>query len=120
VRAGCGAVGLWVAGVPGFVYAWLSLDDDRDAAAEALLPGLEARRRSGRYDRLFELAGVDSVGVGVEAARAMAVGGDAGDCAAGVRALAEAGAESVVLVPREHDAAQQVERFVAEVVPRLR
>jgi 5,10-methylenetetrahydromethanopterin reductase len=107
-----------VARVPGYVYVWLSIDDDRDAAAEALLPGLEARRRSGRYDRLFELAGVDSVGI--EAVRATAVCGDADDCAVGVRALADAGAESVVLVPREQDAAEQVGRFVADVMPRLR
>ena len=78
---------------------------------------MEARRRSGRYNRLFELAGVDSVGL--DAVRAMAVAGDADDCAAGVRALGEAGAESVVLVPRERDAAEQVGRFVADVMPRL-
>ena len=112
VRWACG-----VAGVSGSVYAWFSIDDDRDAAAEALRQGLEARRRSGRYNRLFELAGVDSVGL--DAVRAMAVAGDADDCAAGVRALGEAGAESVVLVPRERDAAEQVGRFVADVMPRL-
>jgi alkanesulfonate monooxygenase SsuD/methylene tetrahydromethanopterin reductase-like flavin-dependent oxidoreductase (luciferase family) len=110
VRWACG-----VAGVSGSVYAWFSIDDDRDAAAEALRPGLEARRGSGRYDRLFQLAGVDSVGA--DAVRAMAVAGDADDCAAGVRALGEAGAESVVLVPR--DRTEQVARFVADVMPRL-
>ena len=106
-----------VAGVRGYVYAWLSIDDDRDAAAEALLPELEARRRSGRYERLFELAAVDSLTP--DAVRAMAVAGDAGDCAAGVRALGEAGAESLVLAPRAGDPAEQVARFVADVMPRL-
>jgi 5,10-methylenetetrahydromethanopterin reductase len=115
---GCGPTAVrWaaqIAGVPGSVYAWLSLDDDRDAAAEALLPDLEARRRSGRYERLFELAGVSALGP--DAARAMAVVGDAHDCAAAVRALGEAGAASVVLVPREGD---QLAQFVADVKPRL-
>ena len=60
---------------------------------------------------------MDSLGPG--AVRAMAVAGDAGDCEAGVRALREAGAESVVLVPREGDPAEQVARFAGDVMPRL-
>jgi hypothetical protein len=57
--------------------------------------------------------------VGPEAVRAMAVAGDAADCEAGVLSLGEAGAESVVLVPREGDPAEQVARFVGDVMPRL-
>jgi 5,10-methylenetetrahydromethanopterin reductase len=106
-----------VAGIPGHVYVWLSLDDDRNAAADALLPDLEGRRRSGRYDRLFELAGVSSIAL--DAVQAMAVAGDPADCAAGVRELQAAGAESVVLVPRNEDRDEQVARFVGEVMPQL-
>lgn len=117
----CGPAAVrWASGAAGTsaaVYAWLSLDDDRDAAAEALRPELEARRRSGRYERLFELAGVTALDPG--SVRAMAVCGDAEDCASALRALGEAGAESVVLAPRQADPAEQVARFVAEVMPRV-
>jgi 5,10-methylenetetrahydromethanopterin reductase len=104
------------------VYAWLSLDDDRDAAAEALRPGLESWRRMGLYPRLFELAGVgeDASSLAPDQVRAMAVAGNAEDCAAAVRALWDAGATSVVVVPRHEDHDAQVARFVAGVMPRLR
>jgi 5,10-methylenetetrahydromethanopterin reductase len=104
------------------VYAWLSLDDDRDAAAEALRPGLESWRRMGLYPRLFELAGVgeDTSSLPLDAVRAMAVAGNADDCARAVRALGEAGATSVVVVPRHEDHESQVARFAAEVLPQLR
>jgi 5,10-methylenetetrahydromethanopterin reductase len=103
------------------VYAWLSLDDDRDAAAEALRPGLESWRRMGLYPRLFELAGVgeDATSLSPDAVRAMAVAGNADDCARMLRALREAGATSVAVVPRHEDHDEQVARFAAEVLPRL-
>jgi 5,10-methylenetetrahydromethanopterin reductase len=103
------------------VYTWMSLDDDRDAAAEALRPGLESWRRMGLYPRLFELAGVgeDASSLSLDAVRAMAVAGNAGDCAAMVRALWDAGATSVIVVPRHEDHDAQVARFAAEVMPRL-
>jgi 5,10-methylenetetrahydromethanopterin reductase len=99
-----------LAGGVGAVYAWLSVDDDRDAAAEALRAGLESR--TGSYPRLFELAGVTSVDL--DAVRAMTVAGDARDCAASLTALAEAGADRVALIPRD---VEQVARFAAEVLP---
>jgi 5,10-methylenetetrahydromethanopterin reductase len=104
------------------VYAWLSIDDDRDVAAEALRPGLDSWRRMGLYPRLFELAGVgeDAMTLDLDAVRAMAVAGDADDCARAVRALGEADADSVVVVPRHEDRREQVARFVADVMPRLR
>jgi 5,10-methylenetetrahydromethanopterin reductase len=114
----------WARGIAGgtaCVYAWLSLDDDRDAAAEALRPGLESWRRMGLYPRLFELAGVgeDTKSLELDAVRAMAVCGDPLDCASAVRALWEAGAESVAIVPRHEDRGAQVARFVADVMPLL-
>lgn len=104
------------------VYAWLSIDDDRDAAAEALRPGLESWRRMGLYPRLFELAGVgeDGTSLDLDQVRAMSVSGTADDCARAVRALEAAGADSVIVVPRHEDHDEQVARFVADVMPALR
>jgi 5,10-methylenetetrahydromethanopterin reductase len=102
------------------VYAWLSVDDDRDAAAEALRPQVEAWRGMDLYPRLFELAGVDEGPLDPDRLRGLAVAGDAGDCARAVSALWDARADSVVVVPRHEDRADQVARFVADVLPRLR
>ena len=101
------------------VYAWLSLDDDRDAAAEALRPGVESWRRMDLYPRLFELAGVDEGPLDADRLRALAVAGDADDCVRAVSALWDAGADSVVVVPRHEDRGSQMARFVADVLPRL-
>ena len=101
------------------VYAWLSVDDDRDAAAEALRPQVEAWRSMNLYPRLFELAGVDE-GLDADGLRGLAVAGDAEDCARAVAALWDAGADSVVVVPRHEDRAEQMARFVGDVLPRLR
>ena len=101
------------------VYAWLSIDDDRDAAAEALRPQVEAWREMGLYPRLFELAGVDDGPLDTDRLRALAVAGDADDCVAAIEALWDAGADSVVVVPRHDERGSQVARFTAEVLPRL-
>jgi alkanesulfonate monooxygenase SsuD/methylene tetrahydromethanopterin reductase-like flavin-dependent oxidoreductase (luciferase family) len=101
------------------VYAWLSVDDDRDAAAEALRPQVESWRSMNLYPRLFELAGVDD-GLDRDRLRSLAVAGNADDCAQAIAALWEAGADSVVVVPRHEDRAEQMARFVADVLPRLR
>jgi 5,10-methylenetetrahydromethanopterin reductase len=115
----------WAKGIAGgraCVYAWLSVDDDRDAAAEALRPGLESWRRMGLYPRLFELAGVgeDATTLDLDQVRAMSISGNAEDCARAVRALGEAGADSVIVVPRHENHDEQVARFVADVMPALR
>jgi 5,10-methylenetetrahydromethanopterin reductase len=104
------------------VYAWLSIDADRDVAAEALRPGLESWRRMGLYPRLFELAGLgdDTGSLSLDQVRAMAVAGDAADCAAMIAALGEAGADTVVVVPPHENHSEQVARFVDEVLPRVR
>jgi alkanesulfonate monooxygenase SsuD/methylene tetrahydromethanopterin reductase-like flavin-dependent oxidoreductase (luciferase family) len=100
------------------VYAWLSVGDDRDAAAEALRPAVEAWRSMALYPRLFELAGVDE-GLDADRLRSLAVAGDPDDCAAAIEALWDAGADSVVVVPRHEDRAEQVARFVRDVLPRV-
>jgi 5,10-methylenetetrahydromethanopterin reductase len=99
------------------VYAWLSVGDDRDGAAEALRPQVEAWRAMDLYPRLFELAGVDQ-GLDVDRLRGLAVAGDPDDCAAAIAGLWEAGADSVVVVPRHEDRADQMDRFVRDVLPR--
>jgi alkanesulfonate monooxygenase SsuD/methylene tetrahydromethanopterin reductase-like flavin-dependent oxidoreductase (luciferase family) len=71
------------------------------------------------YPRLFELAGVDD-GLDRDRLRSLAVAGNADDCAQAIAALWEAGADSVVVVPRHEDRAEQMARFVADVLPRLR
>lgn len=100
------------------VYAWLSIDDDRDAATEAVRADVASRR--GGYPRLFELAGAGAGALDDDAVRRMAVAGDPDDCARAVQALWEAGAESVAVVPRHEDRSAQVARFAADVIPRLR
>ena len=92
------------------VYAWMSLDDDREAALGAVRPQLERWLELGLYPRLGELAS----GLG-----SLAVVGDAEDCARAVEQLWEAGADSVVLVARHEDHGEQVARFAADVLPRL-
>jgi 5,10-methylenetetrahydromethanopterin reductase len=103
------------------VYAWLSLDDDRSAAAAALRPGL-ASWLGGQYGSLRAHAGItDETGDDLEddRLRALAVAGDARDCARAIGELWAAGADSVVLVPRHEDRADQLARFAAEVRPLL-
>jgi 5,10-methylenetetrahydromethanopterin reductase len=102
-----------------FVYAWLSVDDDRDAAAEALRPPVESWRRMGLYPRLYELARVDE-GLDPDRLRGLAVAGDVDDCERAVVSLWEAGADSVVLVPPHEERDVQVARFARDVLPRLR
>jgi 5,10-methylenetetrahydromethanopterin reductase len=114
VRWACETAG----GGKAVVYAWLSIEDDRDAAAEALRPSVEGWRRMSLYPRLFELAGVDE-GLDADRVRSLAVAGDPEDCERAVRGLWEAGADSVVLVPRHEDRADQVARFAGDVLPHL-
>jgi alkanesulfonate monooxygenase SsuD/methylene tetrahydromethanopterin reductase-like flavin-dependent oxidoreductase (luciferase family) len=92
------------------VYAWMSLDSDRDAAFAAVRPQLERWLELGLYPRLGELA---------TDLRSLAVVGDATDCARAVERLEDAGADSVVPVPRHGDHDDQVARFAEEVLPQL-
>lgn len=104
------------------VYAWLSLDDDRSAAAAALRPMLDGWLEHGLYPHLREQAGVEGYAAGDledDRLRALAIAGDARDCARAIAELWAAGADSVVLVPRHEDRADQLERFTAEVRPLL-
>ena len=104
------------------VYSWLSIDDDRSAAAAALRPSVELWLRMGLYPSLREHAGLgDESATDLEddRLRALAVAGDARDCARAIAELWAAGADTVVLVPRHEDRAEQIARFTAEVRPLL-
>jgi alkanesulfonate monooxygenase SsuD/methylene tetrahydromethanopterin reductase-like flavin-dependent oxidoreductase (luciferase family) len=70
------------------VYAWFSMDGDGEAARAALRPLLD--ERAAERGPQFEY------GSGVED---MTVAGTPDECAAAIRALGDAGADSVVLVP---------------------
>jgi alkanesulfonate monooxygenase SsuD/methylene tetrahydromethanopterin reductase-like flavin-dependent oxidoreductase (luciferase family) len=93
------------------VFAWCNADADGSAARAAVRPLVEERLRVGgpQAEHLGDTADMDAL-VG----RAGVVGTPE-ECAASLRALAEAGADSVVLVPQP---AHDVEpRALAELMP---
>jgi 5,10-methylenetetrahydromethanopterin reductase len=100
-------------------YAWLSVDDDATGALAALRPAVSddwARF----YPRLAEHAGA-AAGERLDDATlaSLAVAGDAATCARAVDALARAGAASVAFIARAGEDEAQLERFAADVRPRL-
>ena len=104
------------------IYSWLSLDEDRSAAAAALRPSIDLWLRMGLYPALREHAGLvaeTAAELEDDRLRALAVAGDARDCARAIAELWVAGADTVVLVPRHEDRTEQLERFTAEVRPLL-
>ena len=113
-----------VAGQPeaAVVYAWLSIDDDRDQAAAALGADLDAWRAMGLYPRLMDYAeiGRESGPLPPDRIRDIAVAGNPRDCAAMIEELAEAGASSVVLMPLSHGHEAQLARLARDVLPRFR
>lgn len=103
------------------VYAWLSVDGDRDAAAEALRPDIEHWRAMDIYPQLYEFAGLADASAAIddEQIRGLGVVGSPEDCAAGVRAFEAAGATSLILWPLDSDPLPQLERFAGTVLPLL-
>jgi len=73
------------------VYSWCSIDEDPDRARERLRPLVAERVRQGGPQ-------IEAVGAGADVDR-LTVCGTPEMCRASIRALAEAGADSVVLVP---------------------
>lgn len=117
------------------VYALLSVDDDRELAADRLrlriassladptthvhLQGLPFR------DEMLEECASGPVEECARSLRpewisALAVSGTPAECADGVAALGLAGASRVVLLPPPGLAAQQAEQFAREVLPLVR
>ena len=106
------------------VYVLFAIDDDRDVARAIVAPSVDEFAPGEVDGRLALLGAVEHVAHVARHERIdrYAVAGAPADCARAVDALIEAGATSVVLVPRvgtgpEQDA--QVRRFVTDVVPLL-
>jgi alkanesulfonate monooxygenase SsuD/methylene tetrahydromethanopterin reductase-like flavin-dependent oxidoreductase (luciferase family) len=105
------------------VFAFLNLDSDASAAAAAVEPAIAHLARSGHFPRFAELAGIsedDDERLDAATVGAMAVVGDADDCANSLRRWEQSGVDTLVLFPRSDDCTSQVERFAAEVLPRMR
>ncbi|MFZ0387155.1 MAG: LLM class flavin-dependent oxidoreductase [Solirubrobacteraceae bacterium] len=100
------------------VYAWMRIEDSSAQALDALRPRIEQWERDAGYPQLLELARSEP-GSGGGLAPVVSVAGSAQACAAGVRRLAEAGADAVVLSPVGDDPLAQLQRFAAEVLPLL-
>ncbi len=99
------------------VYAWFHIGEDRDA----LRAEVERWLALGRYPQLIRRSPLAGGGpVSDEALDAVAIAGDPASCAAAVRRLGDAGADSIVLRPAAVDGMTQVRRFAAEVLPALR
>jgi len=104
------------------VYAWLSIDDDRDRAAAAVRAEVNSWQATDLYPRLMESAEIErgSGSLSLEQVRRIAVAGNPIDCAAMIDELVDAGASSVVLLPPVHGHEAQLTRLVQDVLPRLR
>lgn len=92
------------AGFPIGKRVYLMVDDDRDLA--------HARVQAGLHRIYGEMTGIDAV----------PVWGTADEVAAGLREVADAGAEMILLNPVGEDVAadrEQMERLAAEVIPQL-
>lgn len=103
------------------VYVLFAVDDDRDVARSIVASSVD-EFAPGEVDGRLALLGTVEAVAPAERVERYAVAGDPTDCARAVDALVDAGATSVVLVPRvatgvEQDA--QVRRFVTDVVPLL-
>ncbi len=104
------------------VYAFLSIDDDDAGGIARIRPQVEAWMCSGAFPDMAERAGLGRDGsgeLGDEMLQSMAVAGAADSCARTIRGLWEAGADSVVLLPRLGDGLAQMRRFGEEVLPGL-
>lgn len=102
------------------VYTWMRIDDDHDAARDTLLPSLTRWRDGGLYPALQIYSGLPEGGpLSREHVDGLALAGGPERCAAGIAALARAGAASVVAVPVGDDQDGQLDRFATEVFPHV-
>jgi alkanesulfonate monooxygenase SsuD/methylene tetrahydromethanopterin reductase-like flavin-dependent oxidoreductase (luciferase family) len=97
----------------------LSIDDDAVEALQAARPVVERWARSGLFPRLTELAGIGADGQGPlkdEQLSLMTVAGTPANCAEAVRRWEDAGVDDLVLLARDPDADDQVDRFARQVL----
>lgn len=115
------------------VFVLHALDDDPDAAIEALRTPVagslmgDAARQLGPLGiesevRALREQGFDALAAGLEPdwIRALAVAGDPNQCAQAVRALGDAGADSIVIVPVVGEPETAANTFAERVLPLLR
>lgn len=105
------------------VYCYLSLDDDSAGAIAAAQPLVKRWIAGGVFPDMAEQAGLGRDGEGPmddELLQSIAAAGDAPTAARTVQGLWDAGADSVVLLPRPEDSENQLRRFAAESLPQLR
>jgi 5,10-methylenetetrahydromethanopterin reductase len=100
------------------VYTWMRIEDSSAQALDLLTPRITSWEQSGSYPQLVELARSEP-GADGGLVELVSTAGPAAACAAGVRRLAEAGADAVVLSPVGDDPLIQLQRFAAEVLPLL-
>jgi 5,10-methylenetetrahydromethanopterin reductase len=99
------------------VYAWLSIDDDPDRAAQRLLPTVEGWLQVKFFPHPHRVARTTETPP-AELAPEIAVCGDATHCEASVRRYAQAGADTLVLSPPPGDYDAQLEAFAQKVLAR--
>lgn len=129
VEVACPAAVEWARAAAGpdpgrvVVYCFLSLDDDDAAGLAAIRPQVEAWMQSGAFPDMAEQAGLGRDGAGPLAddlLRTIAAAGTPASCRRTIEGLWAAGADSVVLLPRQGDGLAQFQRFGQDVLPALR
>ncbi len=99
------------------VYTWMRIEDSSAQALDVMRPRIEQWEQDGSYPQLVELARAEPGSDDGSLVSLVSLAGPAAACAAGVRRLAEAGADAVVLSPVGDDPLAQLQRFAAEVLP---
>lgn len=104
------------------VYSYLSLDDNAAAAIDIARPLVDNWISSGVFPDMAEQAGLGRDGGELDDAtlQSIAAAGSPADCAATVRGLWDAGADSVVLLPRAEGARDQLRQFAERSLSLLR
>jgi alkanesulfonate monooxygenase SsuD/methylene tetrahydromethanopterin reductase-like flavin-dependent oxidoreductase (luciferase family) len=104
------------------VYAMLSIDDDSSQALLAARDAVERWATSGLFAQLTEVAGIGTHAqkpISDGLLRSMTVAGTPTDCADAIHRWAESGVDDLVLLARDPDGDEQVERFASQVLRTL-
>jgi alkanesulfonate monooxygenase SsuD/methylene tetrahydromethanopterin reductase-like flavin-dependent oxidoreductase (luciferase family) len=100
------------------VFAWFAIDDSTAPARERVRPTVAAALASDAW--AAQVGHLAPLGATDEVIRELTVSGDAGECAAAIRALRAAGASTVVLQPVHGTEAEQLDRVRSDLLPLLR
>ena len=106
------------------VYSWLSIDDDPARARHRLRPAIDRWLELDLFPYARRAAGMADPPPAGDPGRlavtdAVSICGDRVMCAAAVRRLAAAGADTIVLAATEDELEAQLHRCVLEVIPLL-